>query len=86
MSNWQPVFPCTLLREGEHMDKILCSKHEAAEILGVSVRTIENLISKKMLTSRRIGRRRMVPYAACVQLARRDTPNITGHTENGSIS
>jgi excisionase family DNA binding protein len=60
------------------MDKILCSKREAAEILGVSLRTIENLIARKLLVSRQIGRRRMIPCAACVQLARRDTPIITG--------
>jgi len=66
------------------MDKILCSKREAAEILGVSVRTIENLISKKLLVSRQIGRRRMIPYAACLQLARRDTPVITGNDHHGN--
>jgi excisionase family DNA binding protein len=66
------------------MDKILCSKREAAEILGVSIRTIENLVSKKLLVSRQIGRRRMIPYAACVQLARRDTPVITGNDDNGN--
>lgn len=64
------------------MDKILCSKREAAEILGVSLRTIENLIARKLLVSRQIGRRRMVPFAACVQLARRDTPIITGSKDD----
>ncbi len=66
------------------MDKILCSKREAAEILGVSVRTIENLVSRKLLASRKIGRRRMIPYQLCVQFARRDTPVITGNDGNGS--
>jgi excisionase family DNA binding protein len=67
------------------MDKILCSKREAAEILGVSIRTIENLVSKKLLASRQVGRRRMIPYAACLQLARRDTPIITGSKNNADI-
>lgn len=66
------------------MDKILCSKREAAEILGVSIRTLENLISRKLLVSRQIGRRRMIPYAACIQIARRDTPVITGKDDSGS--
>ena len=65
------------------MEKILCSKKEAADILGVSVRTIENLISRRLLISRQIGKRRMVPYAACVQFARRDTPIITGKNDAG---
>jgi excisionase family DNA binding protein len=64
------------------MDKILCSKREAAEILGVSLRTIENLISRKMLVSRQIGRRRLIPYASLVQAARHDTPIITGSKNN----
>jgi excisionase family DNA binding protein len=68
------------------VDKLLCSKKEAAEILGVSVRTIENLISRKLLASRQIGRRRMVPFAACVQFARRDTPFITGSNDDVGLA
>jgi excisionase family DNA binding protein len=60
------------------MDKLLCSKREAAEALGCSIRTIENLISRKELVSRRVGRRRMIPCAALTQFSRRDTPIITG--------
>lgn len=61
------------------MQKLLCSKREAAESLGCSIRTIENLISRKELVSRRVGRRRMIPCAALTQFARRDTPVITGN-------
>jgi len=60
------------------MNKLLCSKREAAEALGCSIRTIENLISRKELVSRRVGRRRMIPCAALMKFARRDTPVITG--------
>lgn len=60
------------------MDKLLYSKREAAETLGISIRSVENLISSKQLVSRRVGRRRMIPFAALVQLSRRDTPRITG--------
>jgi excisionase family DNA binding protein len=60
------------------MEKLLVSKREAAEALGCSVRTIENLIARKALVSRRVGRRRMIPCASLMQFARRDTPVITG--------
>lgn len=60
------------------MEKLLLSKREAAEALGCSVRTIENMIARKQLVSRRLGKRRMVPYAAVAQLAKRDTLVITG--------
>jgi excisionase family DNA binding protein len=60
------------------MEKLLMSKKEAAEVLGVSVRTIENMIARKQLVSRRLGKRRMIPCAALTQLAKRDTLVITG--------
>jgi excisionase family DNA binding protein len=60
------------------MEKLLCSKREAAEILSVSVRTIENMMARKLLVSRRVGRRRLIPYTALTQVARRDVPIITG--------
>lgn len=63
------------------MEKLLCSKREAAEALGCSVRTIENLIARKALVSRRVGRRRMIVYSALTQFARRDTPIITGNEQ-----
>ena len=65
------------------MEKLLLSKKEAAEVLGISLRTVENLITRKELASRRIGRRRMVPASALAQLVRRDLPIITGksHTD-----
>jgi excisionase family DNA binding protein len=60
------------------MDKLLFSKKEAAELLGISLRTVENLITRKELTSRRIGRRRMIPASTLAQFVRRDTPLISG--------
>lgn len=60
------------------MDKLLVSKRQAAELLGVSIRTVENLISIKALESRKLGRRRLIPTSALAQIARRGTPRITG--------
>ena len=42
------------------METLLGSKREAAEILAVSVRTIENMLCQKLLVSRRVGRRRLI--------------------------
>lgn len=64
------------------MERLLLSKREAAEALGCSVRTIENMIARKQLASRRLGKRRMIPYAALAQLAKRDTLVITGKNED----
>jgi excisionase family DNA binding protein len=53
------------------MEKLLYSKKESAVLLGIGVRTIESLISRKELETRRIGRRRLVPRASLEKLARR---------------
>ena len=55
-------------------DSILVSKRDAARMLSVSTRTIDNLIRAKRLSVRRIGRRTLIPRSALEQLARRDTP------------
>jgi excisionase family DNA binding protein len=66
------------------MERLLLSKREAAEALGCSVRTIENMIVRKQLASRRLGKRRMIPYAALAQLAKQDTLVITGEGRTGN--
>lgn len=55
---------------------ILVPLRRAADLLGVSVRTIQNLIAAKELPSRKIGRRRLIPHSALQALARRDA--LTG--------
>jgi|HubBroStandDraft_6_1064221.scaffolds.fasta_scaffold1884135_1 excisionase family DNA binding protein len=67
------------------MERLLLSKREAAEALGCSVRTIENMVARKQLASRRLGKRRMIPYAALAQLAKQDTLVITGTDHHGRI-
>jgi excisionase family DNA binding protein len=55
-----------------HTRPILVTLRRAAELLGVSTRTVQNLIAAKELPSRKIGRRRLIPYSALQALARRD--------------
>jgi len=52
--------------------KLLLTKREASLALSLSIRTIENYIRLKELTSRKIGRRRLIPVASVEQFARRD--------------
>ncbi len=54
--------------------QILVSKREAAEMLGVSVRTIDNLIHNCELISCRIGNRRLIPAAALDKFIRKHHP------------
>jgi len=55
-------------------EQLLFSKRDAARMLSVSTRTIDNLIRAKRLSVRRIGRRTLIPRSALEQLARRDVP------------
>jgi len=55
-------------------DQILMSKREAARMLSLSVRTVDNLIVRKELSARRVGRRVLIPRRALEEFARRDHP------------
>ena len=63
--------------------KILISKREAAIALGVSVRTVDNLIQCKELQARRVGRRTLIAVAELERFARRDhrTKNVTSEVD-----
>jgi excisionase family DNA binding protein len=48
----------------KEITKLLYSKKEIAQMLNVSLRTIDNLVAYKELLVRRIGRRVLIPKAA----------------------
>lgn len=54
---------------------ILVSKKEAARLIAVCVRTVDNLIASKALPARKVGRRTLVPYRALLDFARHDHPS-----------
>jgi|NGEPerStandDraft_6_1074524.scaffolds.fasta_scaffold56629_2 excisionase family DNA binding protein len=57
---------------GQPRFKLMYRKSEAAEMLSVSVRTLENLIAGKQLIVRRVGKRVLIPYQSLVQFCRGD--------------
>jgi excisionase family DNA binding protein len=57
-------------------EPILVSKKEAAQVLSVSLRTVDNLIAAKEPAVRRLGRRCLIPRAALEAFARRDHSTI----------
>jgi excisionase family DNA binding protein len=66
-------------------ERLLVSKKEAAQILGVSVRTLEYLIFGKCLCVRRIGKLVLIPYAMLKRFASTDTPSIEKPTPNKKV-
>jgi excisionase family DNA binding protein len=60
-------------------DKILYTKREAAQLLSISLRSLDYLIFSHQLPARRIGRRVLVHRDAVEQFARRDHAFIRTH-------
>jgi len=56
--------------------KLLFSQKQSACILGVSLRTLQNLIASNQIPVRRIGRRVLIHRKALEAFARRDHPQI----------
>jgi excisionase family DNA binding protein len=51
---------------------ILVSKRRAAEALSVSLRTVDNLIARRELPARRIGKRVLIPWRSLENFSRTD--------------
>ena len=67
-------------------EPLLVSKREAAALIGVSVRTLENLIGNKQLPTRRIGRRCLIERSALERFARHDHRTRPGQDGGGADS
>lgn len=55
-------------------DQILLSKREAARMVSLSLRTLDNLIAQRRLQVRRVGRRVLIPRKALDEFSRHDHP------------
>jgi excisionase family DNA binding protein len=54
------------------LQKVLLSKKEAAQALSISLRSLEYLIARKELSTRRVGKRVLVPMAVLHKFAQHD--------------
>ena len=57
------------------------SKRDAAAMLSLCVRTIDNLIATKELPCRRVGKRVLIPYSALLAFCRHDHATTTAVLE-----
>lgn len=53
--------------------KLQYSREEAAELIGVSLRTLDRLIAEKQIAVRRIGRRVLIGKDVLIQFIKRDS-------------
>ena len=51
---------------------LLVSLWQAAKLLSVCKRTVQNYVALRQLPARKIGRRTLIPYSALVQFSRHD--------------
>ena len=58
-------------------EKFLYSRKESAFALGVSIRSLDTLVATKQLSTRRLGKKVMIPTAELRRFARADHFTIT---------
>lgn len=63
-------------------EQLLLSKRSTATALGISVRTLENLVAMREIIPRRIGRRVLFDARVIEQFARRDHRTKPQKTNN----
>jgi excisionase family DNA binding protein len=64
------------------MDTLLVSKLEAARMLGLSLRSLEHLISRREIPIRRIGRRVLIARVAVESFAKAENSTQNRQTES----
>jgi excisionase family DNA binding protein len=67
-------------------DRLLYRRIEAAEALGLSIRTIDFVVAKQLLRVRRIGRRVLIPKAEIERFAKMDHSSGLWPKNNGKTS
>jgi excisionase family DNA binding protein len=63
--------------------RMLYTRREAAELLSLCVNTVDILISRGMLGSRKMGRKRLIPHAALAAFAQKNHTSIWPAKKNG---
>lgn len=64
-------------------DRLLYSRAEAAALLSISVSSIDVMVGRGMIRSRRQGRRVLIPKTEVERVSRQNIPRIWPAKENG---
>jgi hypothetical protein len=68
---------CATADISSNVPKFLFSRKEAAYSLGIGVRSLDHLIARKELATRRLGKKVMVPAKELERFSRADHFNLT---------
>jgi excisionase family DNA binding protein len=61
---------------------LLISRPEAARALGISLRMLDYLITRREIPARKVGRRTLIPRLALEQFARRDHASLANSDDS----
>lgn len=62
------------------MERLAVNRVEAADMLGISVRTLDTMLARKEIRARRIGRRVVFPLAELRRFLGKDHPTRFGRS------
>jgi Helix-turn-helix domain len=68
------------------IEKLLYSRREAAAALSLSIRSVDYLISSGQLTTRRIGRKILIPVIELRKFARTDHPKMIRNSAQRTLA
>jgi len=70
----------------ENLNRLAVSIREAAAMLSVSPRTIQNYVAARVLPTRKIGRRTVVPVRALEAFLRSDHESPSARTDHADVA
>ena len=65
------------------MDRLLYTRREAAERLSLSISTINMLIGRGLIASRKLGSKRLIPHGALVAFSQKNLTQLWPPKRNG---
>jgi hypothetical protein len=71
--------------DDREVTKMLYSRRDAAFALSISIRSLDYLISNKKLSTRKLGKKIMIPQGELSRFARADHSALTQHPEDIAV-
>jgi len=72
-----------ILRLEAPTPRLLYTRKEAAKLLSVSLSSVDLLIARNFLITRKIGHKRLISHASLVAFAQKNTPRLWASESNG---
>lgn len=64
------------MKSNKEIHRLLYTREEAAEILRISVDTLDVMVKRGLLTSRKMGRKTLIPDSALVERSQKSVTRI----------